>query len=204
LQADRRVTIRRRNGCLDELRQGRDEGRIGILDLWQHGTGPRGNDNPVPESLRRVEMTTRWKTPWRPCRSRERAAARRLVETLGRQREGQHAADPEKRERGGELVARLTAGRRQKPRKGQTQGGSAAVTWLNPRPAGRICAVCSIPEGEAVAARTSPKTRGVRRSKGRTALCGEQASKGNPMSGTRMKQAWQVAGGAKRREGAKP
>jgi hypothetical protein len=41
-------------------------------------------------------------------RSRERAAAQRQVDTLGRQREGQHAANPVKRARGGELVIRLT------------------------------------------------------------------------------------------------
>jgi hypothetical protein len=31
-----------------------------------------------------------------------------------------------------------------------------------------------------------------------------KASKGNPKSGTGMKQAWQIVGGAKRREGEKP
>jgi len=79
-------------------------------------------------------------------------------DTLGRQREGQHAADSVKRERGGELVIRLTLGLGKKPRSGKSQGGNAVVTWLNPRPAGRICAVCSIPEGEALSERTSSKT----------------------------------------------
>jgi hypothetical protein len=151
--------------------------------LWtcgDAGQAPRGNDIPVPESLRRVEMTTRCKTPWRPCRSRERAAARRLVETLGRRWEGQHAADPEKRERGRGLVARSTAERCKKPRSGQTQGGSDAVTWLNPRPACRIRAVCSIPGGEAKPERAEPKTRGVRRSRGRTAPRGEKPRRGTP------------------------
>jgi hypothetical protein len=48
------------------------------------------------------------------------------------------------------------------------------------------------------------QARGLRRSRGRTAPRWGQASKGNPRSGTGMKQARQVVGGARRREGEKP
>jgi hypothetical protein len=44
--------------------------------------------------------------------------------------------------------------------------------------------------------------RGVRKNVRR--IGGSKASKGNPKSGTGMKQARQIAGGAKRREGEKP
>jgi hypothetical protein len=60
------------------------------------------------------------------------------MDTLGRRREGQHATDLEKRERGCELVIRPAVGRSKKPWRGKTQGGIGAVTWLNPRPACRI------------------------------------------------------------------
>jgi hypothetical protein len=171
---------RHRNGCLDELRQGRARDEEVLRIRGDAGRAPRGNDIPVPCPLRRVETTTRWKTPRRPADlERERLRGRRL-DTLGRQRAGQHAACTEKRARGGGLVAWSTTGGRKKPRSGQSQGGSGAVTWLNPRPACRICAVCSIPEGAARLVGASPKTRGVRCSRGRTAPRGDKPRRGTP------------------------
>jgi len=91
-----------------------------------------------------------------------------------------------------------------KPRSGQSQGGSGAATWLNPRPARRISAVCTDPcrGGEAREGRAK-NLRGPA-SERAYGTAGGQASKGNPKSGTGMEQARQVVGGARRREGAKP
>mgnify|MGYP003573991676 CR=1 FL=1 len=129
-----------------------------------------------------------------------------VIETLGCQRQGQRATEPEKHERGGLALTKLADGRGQETSEGRkSKEASNSETWLNPRPAVGICAACPYPEGELPSERSGAKTvREAAFERTYGAARGRKPRRAKPKSGTGMKQARQIARGARRREGAKP
>jgi len=90
----------------------------------------------------------RWRTAWGLRRSRERPAAPMAGETLGRQRRGQLAAEPEKRERGCKDATNdpwLPWTRN--PEAGKPMEAHGAEAWPIPRSACGLRVVCESLEG---------------------------------------------------------
>jgi hypothetical protein len=172
-------------------------------DPRRRGPAPRGNDNPSPGVAPKSRDDDEVENPKEAMPvSREIGCASvggYPGAPTGWSARGQSGEAREGRWAG----SAAHAGRCKMPRRDQTQGGCGAVTWLNPRPACRIRACARSLKGRRSSKEPSRKPEGsgaresVRHGVGK-------ASKGNPRSGTGMKQARQVVGGAKRREGAKP
>jgi hypothetical protein len=128
-----------------------------------------------------VGRSTRWRTPWRPCRSRERSAASVGPASLRPRRPGQHATCPAKGERGAHPSSTGASASGQEASEGETHGGTDADHPAKPRTPRAGSGWCV----QALRGRPSPcagavQSRGQRRSRGRTTPPREQCLEGKP------------------------